>query len=139
LFKCTKNSIYTRLIFILYAQLFYFVLVVLWNIAGVVLIANDLRAPGPTANLLGAGIVTFLALILIYGSRQKVWLYAAISALSFIGAAAAIFQAFTADISLWPSDFWRYCGVTLNLFGAVAHSIAIFSTNQIRGVHLKRQ
>ncbi|MEH6405082.1 MAG: hypothetical protein V7750_17020 [Sneathiella sp.] len=134
-----NNSRFTRQKYILQAQLFYFALVIFWNIAGVVLIANDMRAPGPTASLLAAGIMALLAPLLIYGWRQRTWLYVVISGLSFTGAMAAVYQAFSANPDLWPSDFWRYCGVSLNIFGILAHSFAIFAKLLVRGAHLKGQ
>ena len=137
---CTmNNSRYTREKPALQAQLVYFALVIFWNVTGVILIANDMRAPGPTASLLAAGIMALLALLLIYGWRQKTWLYVLISVLSFMGAMVAIYQAFSANPDLWPSDFWRYCGVSLNILGVVAHSFGVFFKILVRGAHLKGQ
>jgi len=114
-------------------------LVIIWNVAGVILITNDMRAPGPTASLLAAGVMLLLASMLIYSWRKKTWLYISISIVSFIGAMVAIYQAFTVNPDLWLSNYWRYCGVALNLLGVVAHSFGISLNILVRGAHLKRQ
>ncbi len=115
-----------RLKSILIAQLLYVALAAIWNITGVILIANDLKAPGPTASLIAASILIILALAMIYGSARNLWLYRIIATLFSIGAIAAIYPPLTADPSLWPSDFWRYVGLALNVFGLITHNCGLF-------------
>lgn len=133
------NSQNTRQKSILYAQLMYAALVIIWNVSGVILIANGMRALGPTATLVGAGIVALLAVILVYSWRQNRWIYISVTILFDIGALIALYQAFSSDPSLWPSDFWRYCGIFINLFGVTVQSFAVSSQLALRSAHHKRQ
>lgn len=100
-----------------------------WNLAGVMLIANG-RAPlGPSASMVTVVILILLGLLLIYGlvnygdgrykgSRQ--WLvYLAVSTILLLATISTIFAAFTKDPVLWPSSWWRYAGIVLNSIGLI--------------------
>ena len=107
---------------VLVIQLIYLAMAALWNLAGVALIAQGLRAPGPTASLAVAAYLLALGAVTYVGARRIRWIYLGGTLLAGVGAASAIVQAFQLDPSLWPSSFWRYAGVLLNgfgLFGAV--------------------
>lgn len=94
-------------------------LAVAWNLAGVLLIEQGLRAPGPTASLGVAGFLLALGLGMILGARRLPLLYLVVSGLAGAGALAAIVQAFQLDPALWPSTSWRYAGILLNSLGAL--------------------
>ena len=101
-------------------QLSYLLLAVLWNLAGLALIAQGMRAPGPTASGGIAAYLLALALVIFIAARRLSWLYGLASLLVGLGAASAVVQAFQLDPSLWPSAFWRYAGILLNGFGVLA-------------------
>ncbi len=98
-------------------QLTHLGLSLVWNVAGLALIARGLRAPGPTASLDVAAFLLALGVARGSGSGASPPLYVLASLLAGLGAASAILQAFQLDPSLWPSDLWRYAGVLLNAFG----------------------
>jgi flagellar motor component MotA len=54
-------------------------------------------------------------------------LYIIGSGFAIIGATMAINQAFTADQSLWPSEFWRYAGAALNALGVLGGTLGIIA------------
>lgn len=105
---------------IVWVQLAWALLAAAWNVAGVALIANGGRAPGPTASLLGAAILIAIGVGLVASCKRFTLAYAALSLVSVLMASAAVFNALTADPSLWPSEFWRYAGIALNGAGALA-------------------
>jgi hypothetical protein len=97
-----------------------------WNVAGVVLLANGARSPGPTASLLAAFILVLIGIGLVAALSRSALAYGALSGVSTLMAAAAVYNALTADPSLWPSEFWRYAGMLLNGAGAAAGGFALF-------------
>ena len=102
-------------------QLTHLGLSVVWNVAGLALIARGLRAPGPTASVEVAAFLLALGVAMVVGARRFAPLYVLASLLAGLGSSSAILQAFQLDSSLWPSPFWRYAGVLLNglgVFGA---------------------
>ena len=100
-------------------QLSYLLLAVLWNLAGLALIAQGMRAPGPTASGGIAAYLLALALVILMAARRLSWLYGGALLLVGLGAVSAVVQAFQLDPSLWPSPFWRYAGILLNGFGVL--------------------
>lgn len=97
-----------------------------WNIAGLYLIAQGQRAPGPTASLVAAGLLLIIAIVLILAWRSK-WsvIYAVVTVFAGVMALMAVINAFTADPLLWPSEFWRYAGAALNTLGVLGAVLAI--------------
>jgi hypothetical protein len=100
-------------------QEIYVVLSVAWNLAGVLLIEQGLRAPGPTASLGVAAFLLAVGLGMLLGARRLPLLYVATSGLIGAGALAAVIQAFQLDPALWPATSWRYAGVLLNGLGVL--------------------
>ncbi|KPK18238.1 MAG: hypothetical protein AMJ67_10985 [Betaproteobacteria bacterium SG8_41] len=90
---------------------------VLWNVAGVILIAKTGTGIGPTASLTLAGIMGVVAVLLYLAARFNRIGFAILSALCALAAFAAVYQAFTGEASLWSTPFWRWAGAALNLFG----------------------
>jgi hypothetical protein len=110
---------------VLAVQLAWVTLCVVWNVAGVYLVSRGMRSPGPTASLGAAAILVAIGAVLVF-TRQR-WLVAYITAsvITLVMAGAAVFNAFTADPLLWPSDVWRWAGAALNGVGIVAATLAI--------------
>ena len=109
------------------AQVAWALLSALWNVAGVYLIAQGLRAPGPTASLIAALVVTAIAVALYVAVDRVPLLYAALSGVAAFMALAAVVNAFVQDPALWPSEFWRYAGAVLNGAGFVAGAAAVLA------------
>jgi hypothetical protein len=110
---------------VLAMQLAWVTLCVVWNVAGVYFVSRGMRSPGPTASLGAAAILVAIGAVLML-TRQK-WpvAYIITSLLTLVMAGAAVFNAFTADPLLWPSDGWRWAGAALNGAGMVAATLAI--------------
>lgn len=100
-------------------------LVVVWNVAGVLLINAGHRSPGPTASLTGAFVTIGLLAALLMASRRRPGVYALLALASAALAALPVINALRADPSLWPSEFWRYAGIAINLTGCLG-GIAAF-------------
>jgi len=100
--------------------------VIIWNVVGILLIANGKQALGPTATWTGVGL--FSVLIIIYtifyknADNKLFTLFVTIGAL--LGS-YAIYGAFTKDHSLWPSEFWRYAGIAVNLLGIIGFILSL--------------
>lgn len=104
----------------------------LWNIAGVLLISRGLRAPGPTASWVAAGVLFVIAAALFLTVKKLPLAYLLLSFIGGLMALLAVKYAFTADPSLWPSEFWRWAGIALNgagTAGAVAGVLGFFKWN----------
>ena len=93
---------------------------VFWNVAGVILIDKTGTGIGPTASLTVAGILVVIAMLLYLAARFNGLIFSVLSVLCAVVAFAAVYQAFTGNVSLWPTAFWRWAGAALNLFGFVA-------------------
>jgi len=106
-------------------QLTHIALSIIWNVAGIVLVSQGLRSPGPTASAVAVGILILLGVLIIVGIIYWRPLYFIASELAIIGAMMAINQALTADQSLWPSEFWRYAGAALNALGVLGGTLGI--------------
>ena len=104
-------------------QLIYMLLAVLWNLAGLALIAQGMRAPGPTASAGVAAMLLALMPVVFISARRFLWLYGGLTLLLGLAAASAVVQAFQLDPSLWPSAFWRYAGILLNGFGILGSGL----------------
>jgi hypothetical protein len=114
-------------------QLSHLFLSFIWNITGVYLVSRGGAALGPTASMLTALVLLIFGALMFWGAKSKPILYVIISALAMLGAATAIYGAWSKDPSLWPSDFWRYTGVVLNslgVIGALWGFIRLLSTRQ---------
>lgn len=100
----------------------------LWNVVGVVLVANGQRALGPTASLVAAALLVGIAVLLAVGVLRSPTLFGALSGICGLFALAAVIQAVTGDPALWPSAFWRWAGAALNAFGAAAGCLGMIGT-----------
>jgi hypothetical protein len=120
----TSNDIAKRIVWL---QLLWAVLAAAWNVAGVFLIANGARSLGPTASLLGATVLIAIGVGLFSTYNRSAIIYVALSVVSAAMAGLAVYNALTADPSLWPSEFWRYAGIILNAAGAFAGAGAIIN------------
>ena len=109
------------------AQVAWALLSALWNVAGVYLVAQGLRAPGPTASLTAALLLIAIAVALYAAVDRASLLYAALSGIATFMALAAVVNAFVQDPALWPSEFWRYAGAVLNGAGFVAGAAAVLA------------
>jgi hypothetical protein len=117
---------------IVWVQLAWALLAAAWNVAGVALIANGARSPGPTASLLGAALLVAIGVGLVAASNRSVIIYAGLSIVSAAMAGSAVYNAVAADPSLWPSEFWRYAGIILNGVGAFAGGTALINMLKAR-------
>ena len=101
-------------------------LVIVWNVAGIMLLSQGKSALGPTASWAGAGLFAiFIALYWVCfskGYRKTFLVFAAIG--SLLGF-SAIYGALTKDPSLWPSEFWRYAGIVVNSLGLIGFALAL--------------
>jgi hypothetical protein len=120
----TSNDIAKRIVWL---QLLWAVLAAAWNVAGVFLIANGARSLGPTASLLGATVLIAIGVGLFSTYNRSAIIYVALSVVSAAMAGLAVYNALTADPSLWPSEFWRYAGIILNAAGVFAGAGAIIN------------
>ena len=102
------------------AQLLHVALCIVWNAVGLWQQAHGTQTIGPTASfgtivlvvLLGAGLVAFLR----KGAENAYFL---LSLVGLLMSALAIFGGFTKDSSNWPSEFWRWAGITVNAVGVL--------------------
>lgn len=90
---------------LLYVQLSWAALCALWNGAGVALLSQGYRSPGPTASWLAAAALVAIGVGLVVGFKYVNILYLLLSAVSALLAMSSIATAFMADPVLWPSDF----------------------------------
>ena len=114
-------------------QVFYGFLVIAWQVAGLLLIANGRQPLGPTAS---ASVAIFAAVSTVLCVALARWLpsvYVLVSCGLAYVASTTILNAFTADPSSWPSDMSRYLGVAVNAVGVMAAVLAIFGFIRIRG------
>jgi hypothetical protein len=109
----------------LFVQVAWAALSAAWNFAGVWLMASGARAPGPTASLGAAVVLLAIAGMFVHLADRRPLLYAVATVVTGLFAAAAIYNAFTASPSLWPSEFWRWAGIVLNGAGFLAALAAV--------------
>lgn len=110
---------------VLIVQLLWAVGAIMWNVVGVQRIEQNLQPLGPTASLTAAIALGVFALLLALGLRFSAVLYALLSLIGVPAAGVAIFGAFTHDVSMWPSEVWRYTGVALNSIGVLSSIVAV--------------
>lgn len=109
------------------AQVTWALLSAFWNVAGVYLVAQGLRAPGPTASITGALMLIAIAAVLVLTVDRASLIYAVLSGVAAFIALAAVVNAFIQAPTLWPSEFWRYAGAVLNGVGFVAGAAAVLA------------
>ena len=110
---------------ILHGQLLWLGLSAFWNIAGVLLIGQGMRAIGPTASLPLAAILLIVGGVMYWAHSRMNFIYVLLSLLAIFAAGSAVLNAFTADPALWPSEFWRLAGAALNAFGTLCSAAAV--------------
>ena len=104
---------------------FYIILCVAWNAIGLLLLSNGQQPIGPTASApVIATLLGFLGLLIISANKRWRLPYLLISSLLLFAAVSAIVGGFTKSADFWPSEFWRYAGIVLNLIGVVSFFIA---------------
>ena len=107
-------------------QLLHVALCIIWNITGLWQLASDLQPIGPTASMAAIGFIIVFSATLILGERNnKPVPYLLASGLLALAAVSAIFDGFTKDSSLWPSEFWRYAGISVNSIGVAGFGLAL--------------
>lgn len=117
---------------ILAYQYNYILLCIAWNVAGLILIANGEPPIGPTASINTIAILTGFAVFLTVGAWRWPVLYAFTSLVLMLIASSAVLPAYTADPSLWPSDYWRYGGAVLNGLGSLVCARGVLRWWQFR-------
>ena len=100
----------------------------LWNVAGVWLLAHGERPLGPTASLSVVGVLVLM--MLAYGlsyakGYQKTFFF--LVTLGALSGVFAIYGALTKDVTLWPSEFWRYSGIIINSIAVVGFVWTLFT------------
>jgi len=108
-------------------QLIYMLLCMAWNLIGAWQIRNGVQSLGPTASLITVLAFIFLALLLVL-SVKKHWgsIYLGLSLLLVLLASSAIYGGFSKDPNLWPSELWRYGGISVNLVGVLGFAMLVF-------------
>lgn len=106
-------------------QIVWAVLAALWNFTGVALMRGGGRPLGPTASIAGGLVLVSGAAALPYLVARWPLVYGLLSAFFGVVGIAAVVNAFRADPSLWPSEFWRYAGAALNAVGFLAAVAAV--------------
>ncbi len=102
------------------------ILVIVWNIVGVWRLSLGESALGPTATLVGALIFAVLiAIYFLFYKKGYEKLFLTVVTIGALLGSMAIYGAFTKDPNLWPSEFWRYAGVAVNLLGVLGFIFAL--------------
>ena len=114
-------------------QVLYGFLVIAWQVAGLLLIANGRQPLGPTASASVAIFAAVSTLVCVALARWLPSVYVLVSCGLAYVASTTIVNAFTADPSNWPSDISRYLGVAVNVVGVLAAALAIFAFIRMRG------
>lgn len=104
----------------LQAQVSWALLSALCNVVGVTLVAHAAHALGPTTSISAAAALLVIAAACIETIGGAPLVYLVVSIAAVLLALAAVVHAFTADPSLWPSEFWRYAGAALSAVGLLA-------------------
>lgn len=97
----------------------------LWNFYGAFQLAHGLPALGPTATYGGGILALALLAALLVSSRRWRIPYVILSAIGGLLALITVVNAFIADPSLWPSEFWRYAGVAVNVIGVIGGALGV--------------
>jgi len=106
-------------------QLFYAMLVMLWQVSGKLLVGLGLPSPGPSPSLTIAGIAFLVAGSMVLTVNRVPVIFALLVLLSGYAAASTIQNAFVADPSLWPFNLARYAGVAINVVGVAAGAFSL--------------
>ena len=110
----------------LYVQFLYAFLVIIWNAVGLWQRSEGLVSIGPTAStsVIAFALTLVVALYLLVNvGAQK--FYMMTSLVILVVASLAIFSAFTKDLNLWTSEFWRWAGVLINSIGVASFFLAV--------------
>lgn len=115
-------------------QVAWAILAAFWNLAGVWLIAQWQRPPGPTASLGAAVMLLAMAVAFVVTVSRWPLAHLLLSIAAGLFGLAAVVNAFIADPALWPSEFWRYAGAVLNGIGflACAATVAAYFSGESR-------
>ena len=117
----------------LLAQVSWALLSALWNVVGVTLVTHGAHALGPTPSISAAAALLAIAATCVETIGRAPVVYMVVSIAAGLLALAAVVNAFTADPSLWPSEFWRYAGTALNAVGVLAAFAAMVAWAKWRG------
>ncbi|WP_379761577.1 hypothetical protein [Flavobacterium buctense] len=94
---------------------------------GLYLISNGQKPIGPTATAFGAVLCAVFAILFWWFLKKNLkWPYIIFSAVAALMAGFVIYGSFTKDLSLWPSESWRWAGILLNGTGLIACVAGIF-------------
>lgn len=100
--------------------------VIIWNVVGIWLISNGKHALGPTATWVGVGLFSVLIIIYTFFYRKAYYkLFTLVVTIGALLGSYAIYGAFTKEISLWPSEFWRYAGIAVNSLGIIGFILSV--------------
>lgn len=92
-----------------------------WNMYGLYLISEGQRPIGPTASAVGAVLCAAFAFLFYWFLKKNLkWQYIILCAVAALMAGFVIYGSFTKDLSLWPSEGWRWAGILLNGMGVIA-------------------
>lgn len=94
---------------------------IVWNMYGLYLVSVGQRPIGPTASAVAAGLCAIFAVLFWWFLKKNLkWPYIILCAVATLMAGIAVYGAFTKDLSLWPSEGWRWAGILLNGMGMIA-------------------
>lgn len=100
----------------------------LCNFYGAFQLSQGLPALGPTATYGGGILALVLLAALVVSARRWPVMYGLLSAIAGLLALVTVINAFTADPSLWLSEFWRYAGIAVNAVGVLGAALGIGGT-----------
>lgn len=118
-------------------QFNYLMLCIVWNVAGLILLANGGQPLGPTASTTAIAVLLVFALAIGLGVWRWPYLYLIATVLLMFLASSAVIPAYTKDPSLWPSDYWRYGGALLNGLGSLVCARGLLGFWQWRNQNAK--
>lgn len=102
-------------------QLFYALLCFIWNAVALYQIEVGVQPIGPTASVaVMIGAVFFVVLLASAQKFGKDLVYVFVSFLVCILGALSVHSGLTKSPDLWPSEFWRYAGVSINAVGVLS-------------------
>lgn len=110
----------------LQVQLFHLLMCVTWNAIGVYQLSQGLQPIGPVASVAAIVVMSLLAALLIgllINGKEK--FYILVGVLPALAALMTIVGAFTNDPSNWPSEFWRWAGVAVNIIGIAGFALVM--------------
>lgn len=107
------------------------ILCAVWNAYGAVQLSSGGQALGPTATIMGAVLALALAVLLIISFRKRPSAYRWLTLVPCALAAMTIWSAFRLDPALWPSEFWRWAGILVNVLGVVGSALAFLAPRKV--------